>query len=289
MKKFLAKITVMAIVLSPIAVAIPAGAVTLSDAGAMQDTTAVVISTDAISDVTVDTPAVPSNSIMYWGGKVNQHVDSISGAWMTDSDGVSGADLDMLIYCQKWYPDTTSVVPGIEQTISTWQDRGNLNNYTNTKISYQCVQSTNIVPGTIGGTVIGGLDPGVLLVTRITAVKTTATADGTFSNGWKYIFNITVPSNETHLSMKFANWMSNTGSAILPVSGNMRISSIQADNGNAVLILGGAETYTTPALNITGDLSPSVVGNQVQVTVEVAVPINTVNGSYNTSYGVKAQ
>ena len=32
--------------------------------------------------------------IMYWWGKVNQHVDSRTGAWVTDPDGVSGADID---------------------------------------------------------------------------------------------------------------------------------------------------------------------------------------------------
>ena len=37
---------------------------------------------------------------------------------------------------------------------------------------------------------------------------------------------------------------------------------------------------------MTGDLDSTTAGNQVQVTVEVAVPSSTVNGSYSTSYGV---
>ena len=52
-----------------------------------------------------------------WAGKVNQHI--FNGTWMTDPDGVSGwhnsteyatGYFDRKVeYCQKWWPDTTSV------------------------------------------------------------------------------------------------------------------------------------------------------------------------------------
>ena len=367
----------------------------------------------------IELPIAPSNSIMFWYGKVNQHVDSTTGLWMTDPDGTSGADIDPLTYCQKWYPNTESVSSGIFQTISTWQDKGNVNFYSNTKPSLQCVQSlptllgtlaaqdfgvmnvsdvkgytagfgltdatlagatsvvtqlysgtnllqtdTAIIPkfnaditgtqfsspfdvfgtfnyvtdgywtnvrgseygqtlipnkvvatvtlangkvvtaentnitgdvttifpaGTIGGTVTGGTDVGVLAITGVTAVKTNATADGTFPNGWEYTFNITIPSNETHLGMKFANWASTTGSSNIPVANNMRISSVQANNAGATVLLGEGGIYSSPTLNITGDLDTTLVGNQIQVKVEVAIPTTAVNGSYSTSYGVETQ
>ena len=149
--------------------------------------------------------------------------------------------------------------------------------------------STTPQSGTIGGTVTGGATVGVLAVTGVTAVKTTAIANGTFSDGWEYTFNITVPTNETHLAMKFANWLSTVGSSTLPVANNMRISSLQADNGGATVLVTAADTYTVPTLNMTGDLDPAHDGKQVQVKVEVAVPSSTINGSYSTSYGVKTE
>jgi hypothetical protein len=144
--------------------------------------------------------------------------------------------------------------------------------------------------GTIGGDVTGGVSTssqGTLEVTSITPVKTTSVANGTYEDGWKYIFNITVPNNETHLSMKFADWMNNAGSSTIPVANNMRISSAQADNGGATVTVTAANTYTVPTLNMTTDLDSSMVGKQVQVMVEVKIPSTTVNGSYTTSYGVK--
>ncbi len=142
--------------------------------------------------------------------------------------------------------------------------------------------------GTIGGDVSGGTSShGTLGVTSIDATKTSATADGTFTNGWKYVFHITVPDNETNVAMKFADWMNTAASSTLAASGNMRISSAQADNAGATVLITGANTYSTPSLHMTGDLDPATPGKQVEVTVEVAVPASTVNGSYATSYGVQ--
>lgn len=78
--------------------------------------------------------------IMYWYGKVNQHFDLATQSWQTDPDGSSGADLDMLAYCRRWYPATRAVVPFAQETISTWRAAGNVGAYTSTQQSYQCVQ-----------------------------------------------------------------------------------------------------------------------------------------------------
>lgn len=147
--------------------------------------------------------------------------------------------------------------------------------------NHDCTKPT----GTIGGDVGGGAPHGVLAVTSVQATDTSAVADGTFENGWKFVFNVTVPNNETHLAMKFADWLRAGGGGTIPVASNMRISSLQADNGNATVLLTAANTYTTPTLHITGDLDLVTPGLQVQVTVDTAVPVATPNGSYTTTYG----
>lgn len=78
--------------------------------------------------------------IMFWWGKVNQHRDLTTGTWKTDPDGVSGANLDKLTYCKKWYPKTIAVEAYKLETINTWQDQGNVSAYTSTKMSDRCVQ-----------------------------------------------------------------------------------------------------------------------------------------------------
>jgi hypothetical protein len=87
--------------------------------------------------------------IMLWPGKVNQHTDA-NGAWQTDPDGRSGGHSYLeysndyagreLDYCKKWYPNTTSVAPYKSETIDTWHEGGNINNWTGTFISYKCGQ-----------------------------------------------------------------------------------------------------------------------------------------------------
>ncbi|MFZ3011947.1 MAG: ice-binding family protein [Minisyncoccia bacterium] len=138
--------------------------------------------------------------------------------------------------------------------------------------------------GTITGTV-GGF--GVLKVDSIETIDNTAIADGTFASGWEYIFNITIPSNETNLAMKFADWVQTGGPGIIATANNIRISSLQADNGGTTVLLTGANLYSSPTLHMITDLNPATDGIQIKVKVEVAVPTGSLNGAYTTSYGVK--
>ncbi|MBP9710722.1 MAG: hypothetical protein KBD50_00435 [Candidatus Pacebacteria bacterium] len=144
--------------------------------------------------------------------------------------------------------------------------------------------------GEITGTVTGGQtteDPGDLEVTSVEAKKTTATANGQFTDGWQYVFNITVPTDEPNLAMKFANWVDENNAAhTIPVANNMRISSAQASASSTVLLT-AANTYSSPDLHMTGDLDPTEEGLQVKVLVEVAIPTSTFNGNYSTNYGVR--
>ncbi len=141
--------------------------------------------------------------------------------------------------------------------------------------------------GEIGGDVVEG--DVQLEVTSIDMIKTNAIANGTFSGGWEYVFHITAPTSEQNIAMKFNDWLRTGGSGTIPVANNMRISSLQADNGGATILLTAANTYSTPSLHMVGDLDPTKAGRQVKITVEVAVPNGTPNGSYTTSYGVQSQ
>ncbi|XP_062523632.1 uncharacterized protein LOC134198284 isoform X2 [Corticium candelabrum] len=92
-----------------------------------------------------EVPIVPR--VAFWCGKVNQHVDMVSGDWVTDKDGVSGCiatsnKIAILRYCQKTYPHITVVRAFYdgEKTISRWCTRGNLNCiYNSTKTTFVCV------------------------------------------------------------------------------------------------------------------------------------------------------
>jgi hypothetical protein len=147
--------------------------------------------------------------------------------------------------------------------------------------------ATNGVGGHVEGQVVSG--SGTLQVTSVEMTDSSATANGSFEDGWKYVFNITLPSDESNLSMKFGDWSRTDGTGTIALANNMRISSPQANNSGATVTLTAANTYSTPALTMTGDLDPAVDGKQVKVTVEVKVPSGTPNGSYTTNYGVKSE
>lgn len=154
-----------------------------------------------------------------------------------------------------------------------------------------CDGTSTTTPGELVGEVTGGStgdETGELAVTAIEAEKTTAVANGTFADGWKYIFKITVPTDEPNLAMKFDDWMHSSASSTIPVANNMRISSDQASSTSPV-VLTAEDTYSSPALTMTGDLDSEEDGLQVEVLVEVAVPAGTLNGTYSTDYGVRSE
>lgn len=141
--------------------------------------------------------------------------------------------------------------------------------------------------GQIGGEVVTAT--GTLSVTSVEVTDASATANGTFEDGWEYVFNITLPSNEANLSMKFADWVMTSGSSTIPAASNIRISSPQANNSGATVLITAANTYSAPLLTMMTDLNPALDGVQVRVIVEVKIPSGSTNGSYTTSYGVKSQ
>ncbi len=78
--------------------------------------------------------------VMFWPGKVNLHYDVRLGRWMTDPDGVSGAGVNVLQYCRKFYPRTVGYRAYREEWSDAWRDRGNVGRYESIKMSYLCLQ-----------------------------------------------------------------------------------------------------------------------------------------------------
>jgi len=80
----------------------------------------------------------PLGKIAYWYGKVNQH-QGIGGSWETDSDGVSGADISQLAYCQKFFPGTLGVNETGRTYIGNWKNRGNTDQFGEYGVEYLCL------------------------------------------------------------------------------------------------------------------------------------------------------
>lgn len=130
-----------------------------------------------------------------------------------------------------------------------------------------------------------------IVVNQITPVQTTASADGTYANGWKWIFDVTAPSNETTLMMKFSNWLNSSSSTTIPVSNNMRFYSTQSSNAyseSTAITIGSANAYSS-GMYLTGDLDTVTSTRRVQITVQIKIPAGTTAGSYSTNYGIKTQ
>jgi hypothetical protein len=124
-------------------------------------------------------------------------------------------------------------------------------------------------------------------VEPISMVESTATAGGGYEEGWVWIFRITVPEDETNLQMKFGNWTAVSGTSTIAAANNMRISSQQASSTSPVTIT-AANSYSSPALVLTGDLDSGTAGRQIEIKVEMQVPAGTPDGSYTTTYGIKS-
>jgi len=131
-------------------------------------------------------------------------------------------------------------------------------------------------------------DTATLVVTGIDAVKTYATADDSYINGWSWTYHITVPTSETQFKMKFSDFVSGANS--IAAASNIRFYSAQASaNANSAnpVTISAADTYSA-AITLDADLEPTTAGRQIEVTVEMKVPTGSAGGSYSGSYGVNS-
>src|SRR3989344_2890319 len=128
-------------------------------------------------------------------------------------------------------------------------------------------------------------------INSVTVIKNSGSPDGTFENGWKWVFDITIPSqNEPNLMMKFDNWAAlGFSSNNIPVANNMRFYSAQsssASNPNNAIYITSANTYSS-SMFLSGDLDSSQTSRRVQITVEAKIPGGTSADAYSTSFGIK--
>jgi hypothetical protein len=119
-------------------------------------------------------------------------------------------------------------------------------------------------------------------------LRSYATSDGTYTNGWQFKFNVTInDATETYLKMKFADW---TGASALTAASNMKIALTDDIAGVQAGTTGVAvgNLYATQSTSLTlVDEDPSIGGIQDTIYVYVKVPDGTSGGSYSTSYGIK--
>ncbi len=136
-----------------------------------------------------------------------------------------------------------------------------------------------------------------LAVTQVSTVANAngsvgaAIANGSFADGFAWKFNVTAPTDESYVQLKFSDFTS--GSHTIAAT-NIRYCSDQAQTGNTCAddsegtwkYITAADTYANGIIVFDHDLDPSVAGRQVEFHVEMSVPEATPAGSYSGSYGV---
>ncbi len=131
-----------------------------------------------------------------------------------------------------------------------------------------------------------------LIINSITTVRSNGTADGTFENGWAWVFDVSAPVNEQNLMMKFDNWMSqNMQNTVIPVANNVRFYSSQSSNAfnqNNAIYITAPSTYAGNMFLVGSFAAPQGM-RRVQITVEMRIPQGTQQGTYNTNFGIKTQ
>jgi hypothetical protein len=130
-----------------------------------------------------------------------------------------------------------------------------------------------------------------IAVNGIETLKSYATADNTYTNGWEFRFLITVNDpSETTLRMKFDDWFGTSGTIV--ANGNMKIALVDdisgVDAGTAGVTVGNEYTDQLTALSLT-DENPNTGGIQETIYVYIKVPATATGGSYSSSYGIHTQ
>ncbi len=131
---------------------------------------------------------------------------------------------------------------------------------------------------------------GSLAVTGVSSVKVTGIANNTYSDGWKWIFHITLPSDENLVRMRFSDF--SNGSQIIPAN-NIRLYSAQSVNSSneaTAVQISAADTYSDQInINSVLDLDPLTDGIQIDMNVDSRIPFGIVGTGYNTSYDITSE
>ena len=128
-----------------------------------------------------------------------------------------------------------------------------------------------------------------LAVTGVDAVDTFADDTDDFADGWSWTFHVTVPTDEMEFAMKFSDFVS--GANTIFAASNIRYytaQSTEADTTGEAVTIAGADTYPG-SITLDGDADAGTAGRQIDVTVEMKVPVGSAGGSYSASYGTKSE
>ena len=126
-----------------------------------------------------------------------------------------------------------------------------------------------------------------LAATGADTVKSQATADGTYQNGWQWTLHLTVPDSEGAFRMKFSDFVSTLST--IPVANNLRIFSAQSSNANSeATALTEVNNNYSGWLYLNGDTATTTPGDQIDVTIEMKVPAGSQSGNYTTTYGAQS-
>lgn len=131
---------------------------------------------------------------------------------------------------------------------------------------------------------------GTLAVTGVNSIKLTGIANNTYADGWKWVFHITLPSNENLVRMRFSDFTN--GSQVIPAN-NIRLYSSQSVNSNSeatAIQISAADTYSDQInINSALDLDPLTDGIQIDMNVDSKIPFGIIGTGYNTSYDVTSE
>lgn len=130
---------------------------------------------------------------------------------------------------------------------------------------------------------------GTLAVTGVSSIKLTGIANNTFDDGWRWVFHVTLPSDENLVRMRFTDF--SNGSQTIPAL-NIRLFSEQSTNSNNQVTaksITGAYIYSDQiVINPALDLNPSINGVQIDITVETRIPFGITGSGYDTNYDIKS-
>jgi predicted ribosome-associated RNA-binding protein Tma20 len=139
-------------------------------------------------------------------------------------------------------------------------------------------------------TTIATNEPTEISVTNTALVKRVATKNGEFTDGWRWILDITVPTASTTLNMSFDNL---TGAGTISAT-NIRFYSAQSSNHTSaspiVITAAGAGTEWSDNMTLNADIdNDSSNGRQIQITIQAAVPADSADGAYSANYDIQAE
>ncbi|MEK7600726.1 MAG: Ig-like domain-containing protein [Patescibacteria group bacterium] len=115
-----------------------------------------------------------------------------------------------------------------------------------------------------------------------------AIANDTYASGWKWFFDVTVPTLEASVSMQFSNFVSGTNTIV--AGSNIRYYSAESSNAatsGAAITVSAASTYAG-AMTMTGDLDANTAGRQIRIIVEAKIPTGSAGGVYSADYGIQS-